>query len=151
MADPSRSTPARLRSFTTRDYAALAGFRARLRDFLAFTERAARAAGLTPRQHQLLLAIRGREEPDAPTVGALARALGLRHHTVVGLVDRCSAAGLVRRLPDPEDHRRVHVDLTRRGERALERLTGRHRAELEALRRALDVALLARRRDAGRG
>ena len=40
------------------EYQALAAFRAELRRFLRFSEDAARAAGLSPQQHQLLLAIR---------------------------------------------------------------------------------------------
>ena len=51
-----------------RDYRALAEFRHALRRFLAFSEQAARDAGLTPSQHQLLLAVRGHAGPGQPSV-----------------------------------------------------------------------------------
>ncbi len=146
MATP-RALPRRPRDLSQAEYAALARFRARLRGFLRFTEREAGRVGLTPRQHQLLLAVRARPE-GAATVGELADALQLRHHTTVELVDRAAALGVVRRAPDPEDRRRVHVCLTAAGRRALTRLSLRHRRELRGLRRALDLALLGEPADA---
>ena len=112
-----------------REYEALAAFRSALREFLAFSESAATSAGLTPRQHQALLAIRG-SATGPPSVGDLAQRLGLRHHSAVGLVDRLGALGLVRRVTSRPDRRRVQLVLTARGRRVLERLTGAHRAEL---------------------
>ena len=53
------------------------------------------AVGITPAQHQLMLAIRGHAGRDAPTIGDVAEALLLRHHSAVGLVDRAVDAGLV--------------------------------------------------------
>lgn len=125
-----------------RDYVALARFRAVLRAFLRSADAGARAAGLTPQQHQLLLAIRGRPGREWAGIGELAAALQVRHHTAVGLVDRCAALGLVRRSASPVDRRRVRVLLTAKGARSLERLTQRTRRELLGLRRALDPALL---------
>jgi DNA-binding MarR family transcriptional regulator len=136
-----RASPGRFRDLSQAEYAALARFRARLRGFLRFTEREARSVGLTPQQHQLLLAVRARED-GAATVGQLAEALHLEHHTTVELVDRAAAVGAVRRAADPSDRRRVLVRLTAAGKRALTRLSLRHRRELRALRRALDLALL---------
>lgn len=46
------------------------------------------------------------------TVSGLARALGTRPPATSAMVDRLANAGLVRRLPDPEDRRRVHVTIT---------------------------------------
>src|SRR5215475_8060129 len=79
------------------DYRALAAFRAGLRRFLRFSEDAARAAGLTPQQHQLLVAVRGHAGPEPPTIGELADALQIKHHSAVGLIDRMTEAGYVRR------------------------------------------------------
>lgn len=124
------------------DYEALAAFRYALRRFLHLTEEAARAAGITPQQHQLLLAVRGRPGRDWASVGELAEALQIRHHTAVGLVDRGEELGLVSREPDPSDRRQVRVVLTEPGMRILERLSVRNRRELAALRRALDFASL---------
>src|SRR5918996_6073253 len=89
-------------------YRALAEFRHRIRQFVAFSEDAARDAGLTPQQHQLLLALSGSENGPL-TVGDLAGRLLLRHHSVVGLVDRLEALRYVRRARDSEDRRRVSV------------------------------------------
>jgi DNA-binding MarR family transcriptional regulator len=90
------------------------------------------SVGLTPVQHQLLLAIRG-HRPGAPTIGYVADALLLRHHSVVGLVDRAEAAGLVARRPDPDDNRVVRLRLTARGRRLLARVSDRHLEELARL------------------
>src|SRR5262249_21454850 len=124
------------------DYEALAAFRYALRRFLRFTDEGARAAGLTPQQHQLLLAIKGRPGRAWTSVGELAEALQLRHHTAVGLVDRCEESRLIRRVVDPSDRRLVRVLLTPRGEGILERLSSRNRAELDTLRRALRLPRL---------
>jgi hypothetical protein len=89
-----------------RDYRTLATFRHTLRVFLRFSEGAARAEGLTPNQHQLLLAIRGFSGPDAPTIGDAAESLQLQHHSVVELVDRAVEADLVSRRVDRNDRSR---------------------------------------------
>lgn len=127
---------------TKADYVALAAFRAALRRFLHFTETGARAAGLSPQQHQLLLAVKGRPGRDWATVGELAESLGVRHHTAVGLVDRCVDLALVRRHRQGDDRRVVQVWLTPKGARILERLSRQNRRELEALRKALRVNAL---------
>ena len=123
------------------DYEALAAFRYALRRFLRFTEEGARAAGLTPQQHQLLLAVKGQPERDWMSITELAEALQIRHHTAVGLVDRCEGARLIQRTPDPRDRRQVRVFLTARGERILGRLSARNRRELETLRQTLRLPL----------
>src|SRR5919201_6359039 len=85
------------------DYEALAAFRYALRRFLRFSEQGARAAGLTPQQHQILLAIKGQPGREWASISDLAEGLQVRHHAAVGLVDRCERAGLARRPPDPDD------------------------------------------------
>jgi DNA-binding MarR family transcriptional regulator len=114
------------RPLTDRDYQALARFRHALRVFLRFSEDAARSEGLTPSQHQLLLAVRGHHD-GAPSVGDLAEALQVRNNSVVGLVDRADAAGLTRSTSDPQDGRRRLVTLAPEGRAVLERLSDRHR------------------------
>lgn len=115
-----------------REYRVLAAFRYTLRHFLRFSEQAAEAVGLTPHQHQALLAVRGAEGPV--TVGALAEQLQVRHHSAVGLVDRLVRGGLLERRPVPADRRAVRLALTARGGRLLERLTAAHRQELSRIR-----------------
>jgi DNA-binding MarR family transcriptional regulator len=125
------------------DYEALAAFRHALRRFLDFSGEAAKEAGLTPQQHQALLAIKGFPGRDRVTIGELAEQLVQRHHSTVGLVDRLEALGLVRREADPADRRRAMVALTDRAEEVLAGLSAIHRAELRRLRPSL-AALLER-------
>src|SRR5205807_9650964 len=85
------------------------------------SEQLALASGVTPAQHQLLLAIRGHAS-GPPTIGEVAGHLLLRHHSVVGLVDRAEHAGLLERRVDPGDGRGVPLQLTPTGPRPLEAL-----------------------------
>ena len=118
---------------TQRDYERLLAFRTGLRRFLAWSGQQAEAAGITPAQHQLLLAVRGHPDPRGPTVGDIAGYLLIRHHSAVELIDRAVAAGLVLRRADAEDGRAVRVVLTERGRERLERLTASHLEELDRL------------------
>lgn len=119
------------------DYERLLGFRTALRRFMRWSEKEARAAGLTPAQHQLLLAVRGHQRPAGPTVGDLSEYLVLRHHSVVELIDRAEAAGLVRRRRDPSDHRVVRLRLSAEGQRRIGELSRVHLEELRRLAPAL--------------
>ncbi len=119
------------------EYASLAEFRHQVRRFLAFSEAEARAVGLEPRQHQLLLALRGLPADTAPTIGTLAERLLVRHHTVVELADRLVRRDLIRRAASPHDGRVVLLQITRRGRDTLRRLSLAHRAELRRLGPAL--------------
>ena len=114
-------------------YARLLALRTGLRHFERWSEQQARCAGLTPAQHQLLLAIRGHGDQRGPTIGEVADYLLLLHHSTVGLVDRADAAGLVTRTRDPEDHRVVRLQLTEVGAKRLEALSALHLEELERL------------------
>jgi DNA-binding MarR family transcriptional regulator len=114
-------------------YRRLLALRTSLRHFERWSENQARAAGLTPAQHQLLLAIRGHGDPRGPTIGEVADYLMLRHHSTVELVDRADAAGLVTRHRQSDDHRVVRLSLTRSGARRLERLSSLHLEEIKRL------------------
>lgn len=116
--------------FSRADYRALSHFRFEIRRFLHFSEQAARTAGLEPQQHQLLLAIEGFDNHGLPTIGQLADHLMLRHHSVVGLVDRLAARGLIERVRNMEDRRLVLIRLTEAGSDVLHRLSRIHREEL---------------------
>lgn len=115
------------------DYQELAEFRYLLRNFLTFSEEAARKAGLAPQQHQALLAVKGFPSDAPPSMGDLAQRLGIRHHSAVGLVDRLTLAGWLRRTTDAEDGRRVALTLTRAGEAKISALSSAHREELRRL------------------
>jgi DNA-binding MarR family transcriptional regulator len=118
---------------TDEDYRRLLELRTGLRRFLRWSERRAAEAGLTPAQHQLLLAIRGHPDPRGPTIGDVADSLLLRHHSAVGLVDRAATAGLVERGPDPDSQSVVRLRLTEKGAVQLEALSEQHLEELAHL------------------
>jgi DNA-binding MarR family transcriptional regulator len=105
------------------DYRRLLEFRTGLRHFLRWSAREAEKQGLTPTQHQLLLAVRGHDDPRGPTISDVARCLLLRHHSAVELVDRAQAARLLRRVADPDDRRLVRLVLTPTGAKKLEAVT----------------------------
>jgi DNA-binding MarR family transcriptional regulator len=120
-------------TLTDDDYRRLLELRTGLRRFLRWSEQHAEAAGLTPAQHQLLLAIRGHSDPRGPTVGDVADYLLLRHHSAVGLVDRAANAGLITRSQDPDNLSVVRLRLTDEGSRQLEALSEQHLEELAHL------------------
>jgi DNA-binding MarR family transcriptional regulator len=125
------------------DYEALADFRYRLRQFLSFSEKAARQAGITPRQHQALLAIKGFPGRDFVSIGELAERLQIAHHSAVELTDRLVTQNLVIRKTGTEDRRAVLLRVTKRGESLLAKLSLTHRAEIHRMRPELQK-LLAR-------
>lgn len=116
-----------------RDYARLLTVRTGLRRFERWSAKAATAHGLTASQHQLLLAIRGDDNPDGPTIGQVADYLLIRHHSAVELVDRTEKAGLIERVRDTADHRAVRLQLSDTGEQILAALTSAHLEELARL------------------
>jgi DNA-binding MarR family transcriptional regulator len=114
------------------DYRALAAFRYEIRKFLAFSEQAARDAGIEPQQHQLLLAVRGLPEGARPTIGTIAERLCVKHHTAVALVDKLETIGLVTRERSSEDRREVLLRLTHAGDGVLRTLSSLHRQQLQS-------------------
>jgi DNA-binding MarR family transcriptional regulator len=122
--------PARL---TKSHYETLAGLRHAWRRFLNFSQDAARRSGLTPQQHQALLAIKGFPERDFVSIAELADRLQLRHHSTVGLVDRLVRRRLLLRGASATDRRRVELRLTPKGEKILEKLSRTHLRELREL------------------
>jgi DNA-binding MarR family transcriptional regulator len=123
------------------DYRVLARFRFALRVFLRFSEDAARAAGLTPNQHQLMLAVRGFPSGE-PTISDLAEWLQLRHNSTVELVQRAVEAGWLERHLDEVDRRRQRLALTPRGEAVLDSLSRSHREELRRFREEMAEVLV---------
>ncbi len=138
-----RTSPSRELSIAA--YRSLAEFRHQIRRFVRYSEDAARASGIEPQQHQLLLAIKGLPSGTLPTVGDLADRIQLRPHTTVELINRMADRGLVMREPGVVDKREVLIRLTEEGERVLHTLSLEHQTELKKtgpeLRDALDAAL----------
>lgn len=123
------------------EYVALAEFRYALRVFQRFSEDAARTAGVTPAQHQLVLAVKGWPGAEAPSVSDIADRLQLRNHSTVELVRRAEQAGLVTTHPDAGDHRRQLIDVTRRCDALLASLSALHRDELRRFRAEMNDIL----------
>lgn len=126
-------TMVRTRRLKKSEYEALAAFRYELRKFIHFSEAAAQNAGITPQQHQALLAIKGFPGREEITIGELAERLQLRHHSVVGLIDRLVLEGLVSRVQSETDRRQVLIHLSNQGEKMLEKLSNIHRTQLKQL------------------
>lgn len=123
------------------DYESLAELRYQIRRFLHFSEQASRKAGLEPRQHQLMLTIKGLPAGTRPTIGELAARLHIQHHSAVELVNRLASGGYVRRHRRAEDRREVLLALTPKGEKVLRELSLHHKAELRTQGPALVAAL----------
>lgn len=123
------------------EYEMLAAFRYALRQFLHFSEQAAKKVGLTPQQHQALLSIKGFPGREYVAIGELAERLQIRPHSAVGLVNRLETQGLVGREPDTVDRRQVYISLTPYGAKVLEQLSVAHREELRRLKPQLGLLL----------
>ena len=122
----TKKRDSQLRSRNSR-YRALAEFRYHIREYLHFSDQAAKLAGLEPKQYQLLLAVSGLPDDVPPTVSVLAHQLRTRHHSTVELVNRAERNGLVKRS---RSGNYVLVQLTKKGERTLERAVDRRLREL---------------------
>jgi DNA-binding MarR family transcriptional regulator len=115
------------------EYQMLAELRYSLRQFLHFSEEAAHGAGVTPQQHQALLAIKGFSENHSITIGELAERLQIRHHSAVGLVDRLVKKKFVARKQHATDRRQVDLALTELGNSTLEKLSSAHKEQLRRI------------------
>ncbi len=118
---------------TKTEYEILAEVRYALRRFLRFSESAASEVGLTPQQHQALLAIKGFPGREKITIGELAERLQIRHHSAVGLADRLEADRLIKRSPGTDDRRQVYISLTPHGDAIIKRLSALHHEQLRRL------------------
>jgi DNA-binding MarR family transcriptional regulator len=91
-------------------------------------------------EFDVLAALRRSGKPYELSPGRLLRETLVTSGTMTNRVDRLENAGLVQRLPDPQDRRGVHVRLTPRGKErvdaALADLLDRERALLKGLSRS---------------
>lgn len=123
------------------EYEALSNFRYALRKFLKFSKDTAESVGLTARQHQALLAIRGFAGRESITNGELAERLHIKHHSAVGLINRMEAQNLLVREQSDTDKREIFITLTKHGADLLEQLTAVHREELRLIAPQLNSIL----------
>ncbi len=121
------------------DYAALANLRYRIRKFRQFSTKAAEKLGLSPQQHQALLAIKGLGSGEQMSVSTLAARL---------FVPAASAAELTRSLEgrgyvtiEVKQRRRTIVRLTDKAEEIMRRLTPAHLYEIREMAPELMLAL----------
>jgi len=133
--------PAETGEMTKTEYEQLAGFRYALRLFFAFSEGHVRSVGMTPRQYQALLAIKGYPGREQATIGELAEQLQLKHNSTVELIDRLVEERLAERHRDGSNRKQVYVRLTDRGEEILMQLAATHRQQLQRLSPQLLAAL----------
>lgn len=124
-------------AFSDQDYQDQADFRCAIRKFIRFSEEQARSKGITPQQHMVLLTVRGHHAHPHVSVGDIAEALQIRHHSASLLVDRCVKRGLIRRSEDPDDRRRALLTLTAEGQRVLDAITHANRGQIRSIHRDL--------------
>lgn len=117
-------------AITKTEYEVLAEFRYSLGLFLRVSKNAAEEEGVTPQQHQALLAIKGFPGREQITIKELAERLQIRHHSAVGLVNRLESENLIIRSPALNDRRKVLISLTEHSLSILETLSITHREEL---------------------
>ena len=128
---------------TDEQFGRILEFRVALRRFGRFSEEQAAQHQMTAAQYQLLLAIRGHDDARGPTIADVARALMVRHHSAVGLVDRTQDLGLIERHRDSDDHRLVRLALTPLGHERVNALAQAHLKELHQLAEVLAALLEA--------
>jgi DNA-binding MarR family transcriptional regulator len=129
------------------EYEQLSAFRYALRRFLKFSEEAAASVGLTPNQHQALLAIKGFPGRSYITNGELAERLQIKHHSAVGLANRLEEQSLIVRKQGESDRREVYLTLTSRGAELLRLLTTTHHEELQSVAPQLTAILESLRQE----
>jgi DNA-binding MarR family transcriptional regulator len=96
--------------------------------------------GLNDGEWKLLHALRRTGEPYRRSPGWLAERMRLSSGAMTNRLDRLEEAGLIRRLPDPEDRRALKVELTEEGHKIWHECIAAQ-AEKEALvASTLDVA-----------
>jgi DNA-binding MarR family transcriptional regulator len=122
------------------EFVAWAEFRYQIRLWMRISEEAALEAGLPPQHQQVLLALKGFPGDEPPRIADLAERMQLRHHSMVGLLDRMEKQALIERVP-LGGGRGVSIVMTREGERALMAVSRVLRPKLRVAGRDLIEAL----------
>jgi DNA-binding MarR family transcriptional regulator len=95
----------------------------------AFDNLAAERLGVNGTDLHCLNAI---ENSGGLTAGRLASEVGLTTGAVTGVIDRLERAGFARRVPDPDDRRRVRVEVTPEFYARADKLWGPLKADWES-------------------
>ena len=96
--------------------------------------------GLEIGEYKLLSVLAQAGEPYHSTPGALSKRMELSSGAMTNRLDRMEEAGLIRRLADPGDRRKVVVELTEHGRETYRRTVG-----VQAQKEALFAAALSDR------
>lgn len=126
---------------TQEDYEALAELRYALRKFTDFSISEVLKLGLTPPQHQALLAIKGLPVGRQMTAGMLADRLLISLQSASELISGLAEAGYVDFVPDVKNSRRQVVHLLDKADFTLEKLGGTHLLEIREMAPELVYAL----------
>lgn len=98
-----------------------------LRIVTAHDREMARRHGITPQQYEALLEIHFHAGSEPITIGGLALRLGVRHNSVVAVVNKLARRSLVTRTPSERDRRLMHLSLTQHGRDLLQALAAADR------------------------
>jgi DNA-binding MarR family transcriptional regulator len=96
--------------------------------------------GLDASEYKVLSHLSQAGPPFRSTPGRLAKRMDLSSGAMTNRLDRLEEAGLLRRLPDPDDRRSVVVELTDHGVETIEKTIG-----VQAQKEALMAAALSPR------
>jgi DNA-binding MarR family transcriptional regulator len=99
--------------------------------------------GLDHGEWRLLRHLGMADPPHRSSPGKLAEKEGLSSGAMTNRLDRLEKAGLVRRLPDPDDRRALHVELTKKGHKLWHASIDAQASKEAALAAALDEKELA--------
>ena len=116
------------------DFGLIAAWRATLRDFMSSSKAILKEHNVTSMQYQAMLAVRISEEPEGITVNGLATALGIRHNSAVGLINRLETNGHIQRVRSQRDRRVANLKITSQGEAVLHALAQAHHDQLARIR-----------------
>jgi DNA-binding MarR family transcriptional regulator len=90
------------------------------RRFTSMADDTLEELGLALGEWKVLTALRLNGPPYQRSAGALAKRAELSSGAMTNRLDRLESAGLVKRVPDPDDRRGVLVELTKEGHRVWE-------------------------------
>lgn len=95
-------------------------------------ETLAQQAGLTPPQYRVMMELARRSQLK-PAVGEIAEALNVSLPFITTETRRLAAAGLIKKIGNAKDRRRVDLSLTDKGKAVIEMLAPMQRAVNDAL------------------
>ncbi|WP_246778259.1 MarR family transcriptional regulator [Rhizobium sp. BG6] len=121
------------------DYEALANLRYRIRKFRQFSIKAAERLGLSPQQHQALLAIRGLGVGGQMSIASLAERLFIPVDAGLELARSLEAQGSV--VIEVKARRKPVARLTEEAQGLLRQLTSAHLHEIREMAPELTLAL----------